>query len=90
MKYIFERGKRMHIRIQKNSLTPEKRVALFRKTGILCKKSEDSSWELLLPAGVVIVMNDNSTFWVFDTRKDVMIGVIEEYSDQEGGTLRLV
>ena len=82
-----------HIRIRKANLPFERRIRLFRQYGILSRRlTDDDCWELLLPAGVVIVMNDNdnSSFWVFDIRKDVLIGVVEEYSDQEGGTLRLI
>ena len=79
-----------HLKIKKTALSPEERVALFRKTGVVCRLTDDDCWELLLPAKVIIVENDDLTFWVFDTRKDALIGVVEEYSDQEGGTLRII
>lgn len=80
-----------HLKIKSSDLPFERRVAVFRRFGVICRETDDDScWELLLPAGCITVENDDDSFWVFDTRKDVLIGVVEEYSDQEGGTLRLI
>lgn len=79
-----------HLKIKRSNLPFERRVAVFRRFGVICKATEDSNWELLLPAGVVIVENDDKKFWVFDTRNSSLVGVVENYTEPEGGILTLL
>lgn len=81
---------RIYMKIRRSDLPLEKRVALFRKTGVVCRLTDDDCWELLLPAKVIIVENDENLFWLFDTRNSALLGVVENYTEPEGGILTLL
>ena len=79
-----------HIYIMKENLSHQKRISLFRRFGIITKLTSENTWELMLPYGVIVVGNTPTSVWVFDTRNDSMIAVIDNYQDVDGGTIKLI
>ena len=79
-----------HIYIMKENLSHQKRITLFRRFGIITKLTSENTWELMLPYGVIVVGNTPTSVWVFDTRNDSMIAVIDNYQDVDGGTIKLI
>ena len=79
-----------HLKIKSSDLPFERRVAVFRRFGVICRATDDSCWEFLLPAGIIVVESDTESVWLFDTRNSALIGVVENYTDPEGGILTLL
>ena len=79
-----------HIYIMKENLSHQKRISLFRRFGIITKLTDNKTWELMFPYGVIVVGNTPTSVWLFDTRDDTLIGVIDNYNNLDGGTIHLL